>query len=264
MRPIICLAVWLLLGSPLLSQPPLEEWQIERYEWRGEVAPGTAIEAINQHGDLRIRSSDGHQVYLLANTQRHQDDPRRPEFRVDELEDKLRLQVLYPADDAGAAVPDAWRRRRVDLSLLVPPSAATLARTAGGLVEIKGLQGDIEATSATGDIVIRAAGRVVARTDHGTIFAQLRRSGWSDVASLETLTGDIRVELPRGGRASARLETRGEITTDYSIVVERQEGSLLKRATAEVGVGGSSLLLKSNRGAIKLLASLVPEETPES
>ena len=50
-------------------------------------------------------------------------------------------------------------------------------------------------------------------------------------------------------------ETFGEITTDYSIEIERREGSARKYALAEIGAGGGTLEIRSNRGRIKLLRS---------
>ena len=108
---------------------------------------------------------------------------------------------------------------------------------------------------------VRIAGSLVAKTTHGELLAQFRRTDWQTPSRIETLTGDMRVELPRGGEADVRIATRGEITTDYSLEIRRSEGSQLKQGVARIGEAGGKLVLESNRGAIKLIESLVPKES---
>ncbi len=259
------------------SEPSIEDWNISRHEWTGEAAEGTGVAIVNLHGDLRVRKGTGGELYLLAVIQRHNDDPRRAEVATEAAAGETRLEVRYPkvpdtetgevspgeaASRVGVRqdIPEAWKKRRVDLTVFVPAGARVTARTSTGLVELKGLTGDVEATSDSGDLRIRTAGGVLARTQHGDVLAQFRRTDWSGNSEIETLTGNIRVELPHGGRADVHIETRGEITTDYSIEIRRRDGSLLKLGTAKIGEDGGRLVLKSNRGAIRLIESLVPEQ----
>ncbi len=280
------------LAVPLIAgEPSPEDWNISRYEWTGETAEGSSVAIVNLHGDIRVRTGNKGEVYLLAVIQRHNDDPRRAKVATEEGESEIRLEVRYPevpSSEAGEVapgnvapgapradvqhvppeggtrnnIPEAWTRRRVDLTVFVPPGARTTARTSTGLVELKGLTGDVEAMSDSGNLRIRTAGAVRAQTRHGDVLAQLRRTDWPGTAEIETLTGDIRVELPRGAPADVHVETRGEITTDYSIDIRRRDDSLLKLGSARIGEAGGRLVLKSNRGAIRLIESLVPEQTP--
>jgi len=63
-----------------------------------------------------------------------------------------------------------------------------------------------------------------------------------------------------GAKVSVTFETRAAITTDFSVEIERALGSVLKRGRAEIGGGGQSMSLVTNRGAIRLIAVIVPEE----
>ena len=247
------------------GEPSLDDWQITRQEWTGKLGPESSVAIVNPHGDLRVRAGDAGEVSSLAVIQRHRDDPRQAAVATEEGEDGMRLEVRYPEAAAGEPleIPEAWRKRRVDLTVFVPKEASVSARTRTGLLELKGLAGDVEAESDRGDLRLRTAGSVRARTVYGEIFAQLRRTDGPGVSRLETLTGDIRVELPRGGRADVTLETRGEITTDYSIEIHRREGSQLKEGRATIGEAGLQLQLKSHSGAIGLIESTVPEQTSE-
>jgi hypothetical protein len=241
------------------------DWSIERREWRGDLEPGEPVRLVNRHGDLRVRGTGEAQVEVLAIAQRHRDDPRRYEI------------VATPTDDGGVTVeirdtvegggeppadpPDAWRKRRIDLTVLVPAASPLRLETERGTAQAKGLAAAVEAVSETGDLQLSTAGPVVARTDHGRLHVELRGGIPTPPPRLETVTGEIRLRLPRGAAFRARVETRGEITTDYSIEIEKTPGSQLKRGRVTfLGDGSSSdplpeIVLESERGAVALLES---------
>jgi DUF4097 and DUF4098 domain-containing protein YvlB len=127
-------------------------------------------------------------------------------------------------------------------------------RTVRGLIEVQGLTANAELSSETGDITAITTASLDASTERGSIAVAFRASDWSRPPRLETLTGDIRVELPRGTNAVGHLSTRYEITTDYSIEIERD--GLLKTGRARIGSGGTDLFLSSHKGALKLLESV--------
>ena len=264
MRLIASLIAVCALGVPLRAQEPsLEDWQLARHEWTGEIADGRGVEIVNVYGDVRVRGGAEREIYLLANYQHHEDDPRRPVFAVDERAGRMLLEIRYPEVEVPevAEIPDSWRKRRVDITVFVPAAADTKVTTTAGLAEVRGLRGQVVVSTEKGDIRVRIAGSLVAKTVHGEVLAQFRRTDWQTPSRIETLTGDMRVELPRGGEADVRIATRGEITTDYSLEIRRSEGSQLKQGVARIGEAGGKLVLESNRGAIKLIESLVPEES---
>lgn len=274
MRSIIALLLAGALMAPIAAQEPsLEDWTIGQHRWEGEIASGSGVEIVNPFGDVRVRSTgqdgDAGGVYLVAAIQHHNDDPRRPDFAVDETADGLRLAVRFAESvdgeaagsaDGQAEIPAAWRKRRVDVTVYLPPLARMRAETEKGLIEVKGLRGFVAARTDSGDIEIKAVENLDARTRHGDVKVQFRRTGWSGASHIETLAGSIWVELPRGADAAVDLETRGQITTDYSIEIDRDAGGLLKRGRARIGAADQRLTLKSNRGIIKLLESFVPAD----
>ncbi|MCP3963377.1 MAG: hypothetical protein GY719_36525 [bacterium] len=256
------------LAVPLRAEEPtLEDWTIARHEWSGELAEGHRVEIINVHGDVRVRAPEGREVFFLALIQHHNDDPRRPEITTEQGEGRLKLEVLYPpAEDAEgneipeSEIPEAWRKRRVDLTVFVPKTAATSVTTAHGLAEVRGLRGDLEVSTEKGEIRARISGALRAKTVHGDVMAQFRRTDWASPSKVETLTGSILAEMPAGGEADVRIATRGEITTDYTLVITKPDGGRLKHGKARIGEAGGELVLESNRGAIKLIESAVPKE----
>ena len=41
-----------------LGQEPPPDWTVDNFRWTGVLAPETAIEVLNPHGDVRLRAAD--------------------------------------------------------------------------------------------------------------------------------------------------------------------------------------------------------------
>jgi len=249
----------LLAGMPggTLPDTSPNDWQIEHYRWSGSLAAGRTIEIRNDHGDIRCRLSDGEEVFFSAVIQRHSDDPRRAEIAIEESKGGLTISVLYPpVDNPGAAeITPEMERRRVDLTALIPAGGRITARTIKGLIEARGLESDVEASSLSGSIVLSTTGLVRARTEHGRIDATLASGTWQGLPTLETVTGDITLFLPPSTDATIRAETRGLITTDYSIEISQETAIGPKRAVARIGEGRLKLAISSSKGNVRILKS---------
>jgi hypothetical protein len=237
--------------------PSVDDWRVDRYEQTWPVGEATSIEVSNPWGDIAVRGSASQEVYLLANTQRHRDDPRAFDLQASPTSGVFTIHVGFEEGEGGEA-PSAWSRRRTDITVFVPASASTRFSTDSGTLEVRGTRGPVRVLSTSGDLRLRVHGAVTARTEHGDVLAQFLATDWKQPVEISTRTGDIRVEMPRGGRADVTIETRGPITSDYSMKIERAEGAQLKRAKVDAG-GGQTISLHSHRGAIQILQTLVPE-----
>lgn len=251
---------WVTLAQ--VEAPSPEDWRVERQEWTWQVDPGASIRIDNPWGDIAIRAHDLPEVYLLANSQRHRNDPRALDLTVVNESKGFSADVDFEEKDLREE-PLSWAKRRADLTVFVPENPATQFSTDKGVLEIRGTRGPTHARSVSGDIRLRIYGATTATTDHGDVMAQFLRTDWPRPAEITTSTGSIRVEMPQGGSAQVEIETRGEITSDYSMEVERVSGTQLKRARISAGKNGPRLNLRSNQGAIQFVESLVPEETDE-
>jgi hypothetical protein len=260
--PFILLASAIL--APLLGTSTFLEaaeipndWTIDNVRRSESTTGAEFLEIRNLHGDLRVRPVDEEEISLSAMIQRHADDPRHPEIRTSSEGSVFRVEVLYPEAEHAepTPLPDAWSKRRVDMTLFVPAKRPLTVETARGLIEVKGLDRGITARSASGDIVVSTAGPVNAMTEHGSIAAQFSDTTWETPIELETLTGAISVTLPQTADTSVTMTTSGDFTTDFSLTVERQPGSERKTAQATIAGGKSKLFMTSNRGSLKLLRS---------
>lgn len=254
---LVCAILAPLPGTPTLLEAAEipDDWTIDNVRRSEPTGGAEFIELRNLHGDLRVRPADEEEISLSAMIQRHSDDPRLPEIRTSSEGSSFRIEVLYPEanDTEPTPLPDAWSKRRVDMTVFVPAKRPLTIETARGLIEIKGLNHGITARSASGDVVISTAGPVNATTEHGSITVRFSDTGWETPVELQTLTGSITVTLPQTADTAVEMTTYGEITTDFSLTIDRRPGSGRKTAQATIAGGKSKLFMTSNRGSLKLL-----------
>jgi len=245
--------------------PQPEEWLIERFEQSWQIDEGAAISISNPWGDLAVRTHQASEVYLLGHLQRHRDDPRPLDLQVEEIAASpgSPATLALTVELAGSTTeppPADWAKRRIDVTVFVPRAANLRFETGDGQLEVRGTAGHVQATTRSGTIKLRVGGSVDVHSQHGRVLAQFTRTDWRQPIEIETKTSEIRVEMPAGGRATVAIETRGEITSDFSTTIEHHRGSLLKTARLTVGNGGVAVRLSSQQGPIKILGSLVPSE----
>ena len=259
---VALLAGAILLGvgvPPAPGQPDLSEWRIEHEQSSHPIGATVELRIVNVWGEVNLRAGEGDQVLVSTASQRHLDDPRAPEVHVEELPDLLTIEVRFD-DRLEVLEKTEWGQRRIDIGVSVPKGLNISIRTRKGDIEVRDLVGRADLETASGSITFKGPGGLQVRSDTGSILAQFRRSDWSKPVLIETSTGDIRAELLEGASATAEIKTRGSITTDFSIAIERLPGSNLKRGVATIGAGGQTMQLTSHSGAIRLEAVIVPEK----
>lgn len=231
-----------------------EDWIIEKTQWSTDLETATMIEVSNRFGDLRMRPSEDGRLYVSAAIQRHVDDPLRAEIVHGEEGSRMRVAVSYPLPvvPIPALEMESWKRRRVDLTLFIPIEAALMAETERGLIEAKGLEDRVELRSEWGDIVLSTSGPAIAYSERGRIDVHFGGTDWSSVARLETLTGSISVFLPADSSVAVEMETRGQLTTDFTLEVAHHPDSALKTGRAGIGEATAELYVRSERGNLSL------------
>lgn len=227
------------------------DWRIERSSQLHEVPTETSIRIENLRGDIRTRPSTGTLLEVSAVLQHDRRDPQPPELSLEEKDGHVEVSVRYPGVD-----PTVPRRelQRADLTLYVPASSSLELRSETGDIEVRGHHGRLLATSQVGDLSLDASGSVRGHTERGAIDGILRPGGPDGTWRLQTETGAIRMRLGREATAVIQGTTRGLLTTDFSIEIERDLANGEKHFTAVVGTGGREMTLISLRGDIQLIA----------
>jgi hypothetical protein len=127
--------------------------------------------------------------------------------------------------------------------------------TENGLIDVRGVHGNVEAGSVAGDITLRAIkGAIQAQTRDGTIEASLGTAPKGAHQRLATTTGSLQLGVDDELDAAVRMATSSQFATDYSIQVERRTGEEPNKiARTVIGENHSTLALESKRGEIRLL-----------
>jgi hypothetical protein len=230
--------------------PDLENWKIEKIDETRALDGRTVVEISNPSGDVRCRAIEGDQVEVAAVVQHHSEDLVSARVTVESADDRLRIGVEFDRPAEPVRETEAMKRRRVDLTIFIPQGVEVSIETDRGLIEARGLSSGLEARSQTGDIKFRTNGSVQAETRSGNIEVNFSQVSWETPSKLETTTGNLTLWIPRSSDLTIAAETRGEISTDFSIDIERPDDT--KRATARLGAGSHRLEVISYRGKIGL------------
>jgi len=158
----------------------------------------------------------------------------------------LRLRTVYLR---GAETPV-----QVDYRLRVPRQARLAGlRTVNGDVVVRNVEGDLEAHTLNGDIVdTGAAGSLVAQAVNGDVRVSLRAvPPPRGRLQLETINGNVTLELPAGAGADLELSTvAGRIEGVPYLQAAATDGTV----RARLGRGGLPVRLRTIRGDIRIAA----------
>lgn len=256
-RGAIYVSLLALLAAPTLAQEQRADnsWKKESLQEFVKIDPGGTVRVDNPFGNIYSRFGGYEdEVEVLATVQRL--DHGLPELKIEYERSGPGVDITVRAEtDEQEAKEPSERSDRVDLVVFVPMGAPLDARTVEDLIDVKGLKGDLTASSIKGDIRIRAVkGRVAAKTDRGQLSAALETAVTDKAQEFSTVTGDIEIYLWEDADMNVDIKTTGEISTDFSITIEhhpfKEPG---KHAKAVVGDGGPKLSMYSKRGRVKLL-----------
>jgi hypothetical protein len=256
-RRVLCVSLLALLAAPALAQEQTTDnsWKKETLQEFVKIEHGGTVRVDNPFGNIYSRFG-GYEdtVEVLATVQRL--DHGLPEPQIDYRRSGPGVDITVRAGGGEKEAKEPVERSdRVDLVVFVPMGSRLDARTEKDLIDVKGLKGDLAASSIKGDIRIRAVkGRVTAKTDRGQLSAALETAVTDQPQEFSTVTGDIEIYLWEDADMTVDIRTTGEISTDFSITIEHhpfeEPGKLAK---AVVGDGGPKLSMYSKRGRVKLL-----------
>jgi beta-lactamase regulating signal transducer with metallopeptidase domain len=250
------LTLLVLVGSPAFAPGSVRGWGAPAFEWSELLAPGQTIEVQGMMGSIHAFATDENRVTVRATRHGRSTNPD-VRFDVVRTEQGATICVVYPT----------------------PASAAPNRCTPGGRGQFNTPANDVEvefavhvprgvgfaAASATGHITSGMLhGPVSAYSNSGNIKVAIAAADWSGARTLQSLSGDVQISIPRQSDIAVAAETRtGTIRSDFPIG-QRQDswwsrlklrGSLGSSARGVVGRGGRELLLSTIAGNITILAN---------
>jgi hypothetical protein len=233
-------------GPPVATSTAVD---IVRSDFAATLPAGQPITIDNPYGDVHARFGgfehkvDGHVVLQ---------EPRGAAHIVLMPSVIDGRYVVAPRLPPNAILHDG---QRLDMSVFIPEGHALRVRTEQGLIDVRGIHGDVTLDTVAGDITLRGIkGAVQAQTRDGTIEASLDGAPRGAKQRLATTTGTLQVGVDDRLDAAVQMATSAQFATDYSIQVERRAGQEPNKiARTVIGENHSTLVLDSRRGEIRLL-----------
>lgn len=236
----------------------------EKFEWSGQVGPGTRIEIRNVNGDVRARPGSDGLVRVQAVKLGADDDPSDVRIEVLKTPQGVTVCAVYP--DVPGRPPNRCLPGpngqlsshntdvEVTFEIEVPPGCFFIGGTIAGSVEAAGLTGYVRARTLAGDIDIATSGIAEAATNNGNITASIGGIVWDRDLFFSTRAGHVTVRVPSNTNAVVRGSTTGgSISTDFPLSIMRIGGWRILQG--RLGDGGRSLTISTGSGDIALLSN---------
>ncbi|MEO8715963.1 MAG: DUF4097 family beta strand repeat-containing protein, partial [Acetobacteraceae bacterium] len=229
MRPARLARLALLASIATSAAAPAARAQTE-FRWERALPAGTEVEIHNISGNIVVRPSTNGKVKVVG-IRRGGRDQDFLKADVQQTSHGVVVCVLYDARDTSCTDRsssshtdrrngNSGERSHIDFEIAIPTDLIVSARAVSGNVSISGAQGDVSATSVSGDIHLDhlRATSISARSTSGDVDVRVDAlSGRGDL-SFRTVSGDVTLEMPRQLDADLSMSTvSGSMDSDYPI-----------------------------------------------
>lgn len=230
-----------------LATLPARGQQPETWTARYALPADGQVAVSNVQGSIEVEGWDRAEVEVTVTmTAAEGGSADDAAIAVERGANALRLRTLYPRETEAPA--------QVDYRLRVPrPARLRSLRTVNGDIVVRNVESEVVAHTLNGDIVTTgAAGSVAAQTVNGDVRLSLRAlPPPGGRLRLETINGDLYLELPEGAGADLELSTvAGRIKGVPYFEAAATDG----RLRTQWGRGGLPVHLRTIRGDIHVAA----------
>ncbi len=137
----------------------------------------------------------------------------------------------------------------MDYRVSVPRTARVRVGNVNGPVEIKGVEGALEASTVNGSVhVDGAAGEVEASSVNGGVEVALARVDPTGRSRLKTTNGTVRLTLPRDASADVEARTvNGSVGCDFDLAEATRSR---RKIEGRIGSGGARFELRTVNGSV--------------
>ena len=229
----------------------IDESTIERSVSTQVLAEKQPIRIDNPYGDVRIRFG-GYESTLEWRTVAQNAAATHKIAVSGDSQTNFVVSARLP--EGIALAPD----QRIEITAYVPQGHDLEILTEHGLIEVRGVQANVRARSATGNIAFRGiVGLIDVETGGGNIEGQINPAAAGSRQRVSATTGNIVLGLVEGLNATLDMATSGVFATEFSVDIVPQPGQEPnKTARAVIGKPESNIEVVSKRGEIRLLRRL--------
>jgi len=222
--------------------------EIERVDSKQLMTKAVPVRLDNPYGDVRVRFG-GYEGSLEWHTVT-QNMGSANKIAVTATGDQVfEISARLPAGTTLAT------GQRVDLTAYIPDGHDVEIVTERGLIEARGLKGNLKIRSTSGDIALRGiGGRLDLETGAGNIEAQLEPAVAGSQQRIATSTGNIQLGIGEDLNATLKLASSGVFATEFSVEIQGQaDQEPNKRGVVAIGKPAATIEIYSKRGEIRLL-----------
>jgi hypothetical protein len=180
---------------------------------RNSTRPRKVDVSLSQ-GSVIVRAYNGKEVIVESGR------GNRPE-RQEQSGSMRRIDIPsrgFTVEEEDNVITVRSRNEGGSLVISVPADTSLTARAHNGFIEADGLHGEFDVQANNGKITLNnISGTVVAHSLNGAIQATMDRVDANKPLSFSTLNGPIDVTLPADVKANVKLNSRGEIWSDFDI-----------------------------------------------
>jgi Putative adhesin len=259
MRYLVPVAFSLLCAPPVLLAQRTDD-----FHWERRLAAGQRVHARNVNGDITVAPSSSGRVEIVGIKRGSGRALERLSARVQETDDGITVCVLRTDSDDECDSngyhhhgddDDDWGRASVNLEIRLPSSVGIDASSVSGNVEITGAEGDVRASSVSGDLKLEQlrASSVEARTVSGEISTSIESLTERGPLSFKTVSGDVKLRLPRNLDADLSMSSvSGQLDSDFQMTLGGGGRMNRRRIEARIGRGGRELEITTVSGDVRL------------
>jgi len=233
------------------------------FEWRGSVDRGDNIEIRGINGGIEAVAASGNQVLVTA-TKKEGQKGNADDVTIEVVEHAggVLICAVYPnkrgkeenrCSPGDSHLSNHDNDTSVEFRVEVPAGVNLEVGTVNGEVDVRDLDGDVQASTVNGDVRVESAGTVEASTVNGSIEARMGEDLKSDL-SFATVNGSVTVELPAGANADVSASTvTGGMESDFPLTIQGRFSN--RRMSGKIGNGGHELDMSTVNGTIILRRS---------
>lgn len=250
-------AALVLGGLLLVSAAPVSA---QDFEWRGSVDRGDAVEIRGVNGAIEAVASSSSQVRVTATKKDgRKGDADDVTIEVVEHAGGVLICAMYPdkpgkrenrCSPGNTRLSNHDNDTSVEFRVEVPVGINLVVGTVNGGIDVRQLDGDVQASTVNGGVWVESNGDVQVSTVNGSIMARMGKDLKSDL-SFETVNGSVTVELPAGANAQISASTvTGGMESDFPLTIQGRFSN--RQMNGRIGNGGHVLKLSTVNGAITL------------
>jgi len=254
-------AVLALLCAPQIASAQNRDSDLH---WERRLSAGQRVHVRNINGDVSVTPSSSGRVEIVGIRRGSSRTVDRLTAEVTETSDGLMVCVIRrdsddQCDDRGyhhhdhGDDDDNWGNASLNLEIRLPSNVEIDASSVSGNVDVVGAQGNVKAGSVSGDIRLERlrAASVEARSVSGQIDAAIESLDGSGPLSFKTVSGDVKLALPRGLDADLSMSSvSGQLDSDFQLTLGGRTSR--RRIEARIGRGGRDLDVTTVSGDVRL------------